>query len=150
MKKILVIATIITLILSTGMYANASESVIRSEGNYNISVSANLTSIFEITIPSVIVLNAGDVTEFQIKGKGAVSESEYLHIGIPQTVNMKAEGQYSENLKIIASDNKFTREQLASNNGGVITCSIDSSPLPNGAWSGKIIISISKEEIENP
>lgn len=143
MKRILLIVTLIAVFISTGMHTYAADIVTSEEGNNDVSVLADIISVFEVTVPSVVALSDGDVTEFQIKGKGDIGKYEYLHISFPKTVTMKAEGRYDEKLKITTSSDRFTSEQLASNDGGIINCSLNSRVLPTGSWSGETTVTVS-------
>ena len=126
---------------------NSLETKINDDNSQNILIEGDIVTSFEITIPSMVSLAYDDTTSFEIKGKGNLTKYEYLSVSIPKTVNMKSAGRYSENLKIVSDGNKFTSEQLASDEGGVIHCSINSGILPTGSWSGTMTILVSMEDV---
>lgn len=146
MKRLFCFILSITILLIPCSYSFA-ETIINTEGTQNISVIADVSAVFEVTVPSSISITDFDTTEFDIKGTGNISKYEYLSISIPDTVKMECEGEYSENLPITTSSDRFLREELMSNDGGIITCSIDSSTLPSGSWTGAIDINISVEDL---
>lgn len=147
MKKILSISLIFVLLITSFIKVNAAETTITTEGDQNISVIADVSAVFEVTVPSSISITDFDTTEFDIKGTGNISKYEYLSISIPNTVKMECEGEYSENLPITTSSDRFLREELMSNDGGTISCSIDSSTLPSGSWTGEFNINISVKDL---
>ena len=147
MKKILSISLVFILLITSFIEVNATETTITTEGDQNISVIADVSAVFEVTVPSSISITDFDTTEFDIKGTGNISKYEYLSISIPNTVKMECEGEYSENLPITTSSDRFLREELMSNDGGTISCSIDSSTLPSGSWIGSLDINISIKDL---
>ena len=147
MKKILSVLLPIILLLTPNLTVFASDTIINSDGPQAVPVTADVVATFEITVPSAIHITDFGMTEFLIKGTGNISKYEYLSIDIPSTVNMTCVGEYSENLPIIKSSDRFLREQLMSDEGSTITCSIDSSTLPSGSWIGSLDIYISVEDL---
>ena len=113
MKKFLSVATIITtialMVIIPSMYSKATEMVITEEGTATIPVTADVSAVFEVTIPSSINITNYNVKEFEIRGKGSISAYEYLEIALPDKIKMECEGEYSQKLKITTSDTRFTR-----------------------------------------
>lgn len=147
MKKILSVLLPIILLLTPNLTVFASDTIINSEGSQAVPVTADVVATFEITVPSAIHITDFDETEFLIKGTGNISKYEYLSVDIPNTVNMTCVGEYSENLPITKSSDRFLREELMSDEGGTITCSIDSSTLPSGSWVGSLNINVSVKDL---
>ena len=147
MKKILLTITTIIMIMSIGMCANATEHVVGNVGSHDIPIQAEVISSFEITIPSIITLTDEYISEFDIKGKGIVTKYEYIGVSIPTSVHVSSDGQYGETLAIISDGDRFTKEQLTSDEGGIIHCSINAKSLPTGVWNGEVLISISLEDM---
>lgn len=140
MKKILLTILTITLLFTPYMNIYAAE-VVSTEGNHNIQVYADVTSTFEVTLPSVINITESGIKEVSFNNKGKISSTEYLEITIPKNVTLTSDTKEDVIANLTLSQNLFNSNEL-SGEGMDAILSIDASELQSGEYEGTFDVNV--------
>lgn len=144
-KKILVTGLLLSSFLATGIQSFAAEQTITSAETATISVNANVASTFEVTVPVSIDITQREVKAFTINASGNISSLEQLSIDLPETVTMNTEGKDPLFLTVTADKETLTADELATEGGTNVACTIDASKITAGEWTGSMSIDIALE-----
>ena len=140
MKKIILTLLTITLLFTPYMNIYAAENI-SIEGSHNIQVYADVTSTFEITLPSVIKSTESGIKEVSFHNKGKISSTEYLEITIPKNVTLTSDTKEDIIANLTLSQNLFNSNEL-SGEGTDAVLSIDASKLQSGEYEGAFDVNV--------
>lgn len=140
MKKIILTLLTITLLFTPYMNIYAAENI-SIEGSHNIQVYADVTSTFEITLPSIINITESGIKEVSFHNKGKISSTEYLEITIPKNVMLTSDTKEDVIANLTLSQNLFNSNEL-SGEGTDAVLSIDASELQSGEYEGAFDVNV--------
>lgn len=147
MKKIFSIYLTIILLITPYIKAEATENIVNTEGSTNIRVIADLTTSFEVILPSTLTIEDFGDTTFYIKGDGILSEYEFLCIDLQDSITMTESNNETKYISIRSDKEGFFKEDFLQDDGGTITCFVDSKMLPSGYWTGDLNVNVSVKDL---
>lgn len=147
MKKIVSLIIILTITLLPYKYVYAT-TTISDSGDYTIPVTAEITPVFQVTLPNAIYITERQIKEFDITAKGTPKRSETLFINTPSKVNL-TQGNDVIELDFVIDKNKFYYSDLEGE-GTTTKCRIDGTSLLSGIWEGTLDIEIALKDFELP
>ena len=146
MKKIISIL-LAFIILSSYIKVEAAENTVSSEGNISVQVTADLSSVFEVRIPTELSISEYADYTFDIIGKGRISNYEFLDINLPKVVAMTSSDNQTEDVKLYSDNEGFLNSDLQKEEGSSLCCTMNTMSLPSGHWTGDFDVNISVKDL---